>query len=114
MAMAAIDTTNAALDSADTGKRNSLVLAICQGLFTSAISIDLTLTGLTGYQLAPNKVLATLPFAMITVAGAVVTLFASFLLQTLRRRVGFALGAMVGATGGAISVWAVLHNHFRV
>lgn len=115
--MTAIDTTNAAQDADDTGnagKRNALVLAICQGLFTSAISIDLTLTGLTGYQLAPNKALATLPFAMITVAGALVTLFAAFLLQRLGRRVGFALGAMVGAIGGAISVWAVFHHHFWV
>src|SRR5947208_316431 len=31
-----------------TGRRNALILSVCQGLFTCAISIDLTLTGLTG------------------------------------------------------------------
>jgi hypothetical protein len=41
-----------------------------QGLFTAALAVDLTLTGLTGYELAPTKSLATLPFAMITVSGA--------------------------------------------
>ncbi|SDR46573.1 Predicted arabinose efflux permease, MFS family [Rhizobiales bacterium GAS113] len=94
------------------GRRNALVLSLCQGLFTCAISIDLTLTGLTGYQLAPDKALATLPFAMITVAGAVATLFASFLLQRLGRQLGFTLGALIGACGGAVSVWSVFHADF--
>jgi MFS family permease len=94
------------------GRRNALVLSICQGLFTCAISIDLTLTGLTGYQLAPDKRLATLPFAMITVAGALTTLFASFLMQRIGRQLGFALGALIGACGGVISVWSVFAGAF--
>jgi len=94
------------------GRRNAVVLAFCQGLFTCAISIDLTLTGLTGYQLAPDKSLATLPFALITVAGAVVTYFASFLMARIGRRLGFALGAFIGAAGGAISVWSVINADF--
>ena len=99
-------------DSYGSGYRNARILAICQGLFTCAISIDLTLTALTGYQLAPDKSLATLPFALITVAGAVVTWFAAFLIQRLGRRLSFALGALAGAIGGAISVWSVFHGHF--
>jgi MFS family permease len=95
-----------------TGARNAFVLAVCQGLYTCAISIDLTLTGLTGYQLAPDKALATLPFALITVAGAVVTLFASFLMARVGRRWGFALGAFVGGCGGLVSVWSVFHDSF--
>jgi MFS family permease len=96
------------------GRRNALVLALCQGLFTAALSIDLTLTGLTGYQLAPDKSLATLPFAMITVAGAVVTLFAALLMQRIGRRwgFGFALGATICAIGGLVSVWSVFHDDF--
>src|SRR5580700_7126325 len=87
------------------GQHNAPVLAVCQGLFICAISIDLTLTALTGYQLAPNKALATLPFALITVVGAVATLFASLLMQRFGRRFGFVLGASIGACGGMISVW---------
>ncbi|WP_427184458.1 MFS transporter [Bordetella bronchialis] len=94
--------------------RNARVLALCQGLYTCAISIDLTLTGLTGYQLAPDKALATLPFALITVAGALTTWFASFLLQGWGRRAAFVLGALVGAAGGLVSVWAVFHADFWV
>ena len=93
-------------------RSNTLVLAVAQGLFTAAVSIDLTLTGLTGYQLAPNKSLATLPFALITVAGAVVTLFASLLMQRIGRRWGFVLGASTCAVGGLVSVWAVFHDAF--
>jgi MFS family permease len=98
--------------AARTGRRNALVLALCQGLFTAALSIDLTLTGLTGYQLAPDKALATLPFAMITVAGAIVTLFAALLMQRIGRRWGFALGAATCAGGGLVSVWSVFHDDF--
>ncbi|WP_454690174.1 MFS transporter [Achromobacter aloeverae] len=94
------------------GRRNATVLAIAQGLFTASIAVDLTLTGLTGYQLAPDKSLATLPFALITVAAAVVTLFASLLMQRLGRRRGFVVGALTGGMGGLVSVWAVIHEHF--
>lgn len=94
------------------GQRNARLLAVCQGLFIAAISIDLTLTALTGHMLAPNKALSTLPFALITVAGAAVTWFASLLMQRIGRRNGFTLGALAGAAGGGISVWAVFHSDF--
>jgi MFS family permease len=94
------------------GRRNALVLAVAQGLFTCLISIDLTLTALTGYLLAPDKTLATLPFALITISGAGVTLFASLLMQRIGRRAGFTLGALAGAAGGGISVLAVLTGDF--
>ena len=94
------------------GGRNALILAICHGIFTCAISIDLTLTALTGWQLAPTPALATLPFALITVAGAVSTLFVSHLLQRIGRQLGFALGSLIGALGGLLSVWAVFHEDF--
>ena len=95
-----------------TGRRNARILAVCQGLFIAAISIDLTLTALTGHMLAPDKALSTLPFALITVAGALVTWFASLLMQRIGRRNGFALGALAGAAGGGISVWAVFQSDF--
>lgn len=96
------------------GRRNARILAICQGLFVAAISIDLTLTALTGHMLAPNRTLSTLPFALITVAGAVVTWFASLLMHRIGRRNGFTLGALAGAAGGGLSVWAVFHADFWV
>ena len=86
------------------GSRNATVLAFCQGLYICGISVDLTLTGITGYQLAPDKALATLPFALITVGAAVVTVLAAFILGRIGRRLGFAIGALCGAIGGLVSV----------
>ena len=95
-----------------TGRRNARVLALCQALYTSSVSIDLTLTGLVGYTLADDKAFATLPFSLITVAAALTTIFASFLMARIGRRAGFALGAFVGAAGGAISVHAIFVHSF--
>ncbi|MBU6489671.1 MAG: MFS transporter [Burkholderiales bacterium] len=94
------------------GRRNARVLALCQALYTSSVSIDLTLTGLVGYTLAGDKALATLPFSLITVAAALTTIFASFLMARIGRRAGFALGAAVGAASGAISVHAIFIHSF--
>ncbi|TAL95691.1 MAG: MFS transporter [Paraburkholderia sp.] len=93
-------------------RRGARVLAVCQALYTSSVSIDLTLTGLVGYTLADDKALATLPFSLITVAAALTTIFASFLMARVGRRTGFVLGAGVGAAGGAISVYAIFHHSF--
>jgi MFS family permease len=94
------------------GRRAARVLAVCQALYTSSVSIDLTLTGLVGYTLADDKALATLPFSLITVAAALTTVFASFLMARIGRRAGFVVGAAVGAAGGAISVYAIFHHSF--
>lgn len=94
------------------GIRNARVLALCQGLYVCAISVDLTLTGIAGYQLAPDKALATLPFALITVGAAVVTVIAAFIMARFGRRLGFALGAACGALGGVVSVWAIVLGDF--
>jgi MFS family permease len=88
------------------------VLAICQALFTSALSVDLTLTGLVGYTLAPDKALATLPFALITVASALTAIAAAFLIERLGRRLAFCLGGLACTAGGLISVWAISHHDF--
>lgn len=94
------------------GWRNARVLAICQALFVSAMSINLTLTGLVGYTLASNKAYATLPFSLITVAAALTTVFASLWMQRIGRRRGFAAGALVCAVGGVISIGAILRGDF--
>src|SRR6476619_2033862 len=96
------------------GSRNAFVLALSQGLYVCGISVDLTLTGITGYQLAPDKALATLPFALITVGSAIVTVFAAYILGRIGRRLGFAVGSLCGTAGGLISVFAVFHSSFWI
>lgn len=111
-AQSTLSTPSVPPDAERSGRRNARVLALCQALYTSSVSIDLTLTGIVGYTLAADKALATLPFSLITVAAAATTIFASFLMARIGRRAGFALGATVGAAGGAISVWAIFHQSF--
>lgn len=112
--MSAVNPLSPMTNTASTDRRNVRVLATCQALYTAAVSIDLTLTALTGHMLAPDKSLATLPFALITVASAVMTWFASLLMQRIGRRGGFTLGALTGTAGGLVSVWAVFHDDFWV
>jgi MFS family permease len=92
--------------------RQARVLALCQALYTSALSVDLTLTGLVGYTLAPNKALATLPFALITVASALTAIAAAFLIERLGRRPAFCLGALACMAGGLVSVLAIWRHDF--
>jgi predicted MFS family arabinose efflux permease len=96
------------------GSRDATVLAAAQGLYVCGISVDLTLTGITGYQLAPDKALATLPFALIAVGSAVITVLAAFILGKIGRRLGFAVGSLCGALGGLTSVYATFHGNFWV
>jgi predicted MFS family arabinose efflux permease len=96
------------------GTRNAALLAVCQGLYVCGISVDLTLTGITGYQLAPDKALATLPFALIAVGAAIVTVAAAFILGRIGRRLGFAVGSLAGAIGGLVSVYATFQGSFWV
>lgn len=96
------------------GRRYAAVLAACQALYTAALSVDLTLTGLVGYVLASDKGYATLPFSLITVASAITTIFASMLIQRIGQRFGFALGAAFGTVGGLVSVMAIYQQHFAM
>jgi MFS family permease len=95
-------------------RRNVLILAVCQGLYLSASSIQAALSGLVGATLAPDKMLATLPFSLITLTTAATTIPASFLMARFGRRAGFVAGALLGGTGGALSTIAIFHQSFLV
>ncbi|MBE9608142.1 MFS transporter [Chitinilyticum piscinae] len=90
------------------------ILALCQALYTIGISIQLTLTGLAGLQLASDKRWATLPFSLIILSAAVTTLFAAHWLQRAGRRSGFLLGAGSGAFGGALAFVALWQHSFAL
>ncbi|KAF0812416.1 Riboflavin transporter RfnT [Andreprevotia sp. IGB-42] len=93
-------------------RRNIRTLTACQALYVAAISIDLTLTGLAGYTLATDKALATLPFALITIASMLTALVSPHWQQKVGRRLGFATGAGIGALGAATSVLAMYRQDF--
>ena len=69
--------------------RIPVILAVSNLFFTCAVSVDLTIATLVGYQLAPTDELATVPFALITVAGAFSSLFAAGMIGRGNEKLAF-------------------------
>ncbi len=93
-------------------KRSVVLLAGAQALFQTASVMVVTLSGLVGLLLAPDRRLATLPIALGTVAAAATMIPASLLMQRLGRRTGFLLGTSLGCTAGLIAAGAIWIRHF--
>ncbi len=88
------------------------LLVLSQALFVCASAIGLTLTGLVGAMLAPSRALATLPYALVTLATACSTIPVSLLMLRWGRRRVFMLGSMGGALGGGVAALAIVRNDF--
>ncbi len=102
---------SAGLDLA-TSRRNVLVLAIAQGLFTMVMSTMITEAALIGSALASHPWLVTLPIALQQLV-IMLTLFpASLFMQRLGRRAGFTIGAAFGIAGTAVATLGVLQQSF--
>jgi MFS family permease len=86
---------------------NLAILVTAQGLCYCGTSVDLTLTGIVGLRLAPSPALATLPFALITLAEVLTVTPASMLMARVGRRPVFVAGSVVAAVGGLVSVFAI-------
>ncbi|MCX5615605.1 MFS transporter [Bombella sp. TMW 2.2559] len=95
-----------------TDRRRLVILFLGQLLFTASFSVDLTLTGIVGYQLMPNRTLATLPYSLITFVACLTTFGASILMGRMGRKAGFMLGAAAGTLGGLISFQALTDRSF--
>lgn len=87
-------------------------LMAAQSLFQCGLSVDLTLTGLVGYRLAPTPALATVPFAAITLGAAVMSAPASLCVKKWGYRTAFMLGASAATAGGALSAVAIYFGMF--
>ncbi|MEU0879307.1 MFS transporter [Lentzea sp. NPDC005914] len=92
--------------------RNMSLLTAAQTLYQCCISVDLTLTGIVGLSLAPSPVLATVPFALISIVSWLTTYPASSFMRRHGRRAGFTLGSLAAVIGGLISVLAVTLQSF--
>lgn len=95
-------------------KRVILILATCQALFQSAAILVMTLSSLVGQRLSSDPSLATLPIAANVLGIVIATIPASFLMGRHGRRPGFIMGALVGATGGAVSALGIVNSSFVV
>lgn len=87
-------------------------LAVAQAFYIAASSVDLTLTGIVGSQIAPRPVLATLPFSLLFVAAGLTTFLASRSIGRFGHRATFVAAGLVAATGGTISAVAIARGSF--
>ncbi|NGO64525.1 MFS transporter [Rhizobium daejeonense] len=94
-------------------RRNVFLLAAAQSILGSAAPLSFAVGGLAGFQLLGlDKSLATAPLTGFNVGvalGAIVVAVAS---RFLGRRESFMLGAMMGATGGAVAALALFRSDF--
>lgn len=93
-------------------KANITLLAVCQALFTSNMSILIALGSLVGYALATDKSLSTLPVATVVVGTAIFTLPAALFMGRLGRRAGFVFGALLAAVGAWFAFYSIRTSDF--
>jgi len=100
--------------SADNTRRNVLLLALCQGLSNSGMTMLITVAALVGHMLASDKTLATLPLALQWTATMATTIPASLLMRRFGRRIGLSAGVTIFGFGGLLGVWALKVSSFEI
>ena len=92
-------------------RRNVFVLATCQMLFGSSRTLLIATTPVIALGMG-YKALATMPAALVIVGTALATMPASMLMRVTGRRLGFIIGACVGAVSGAMVLVAIVQAWF--
>src|SRR5580693_7382472 len=90
-------------------RKTVLLLAGCQALAMTSMSVLATTSAIIGNMLAANKALSTLPVALQMTGMMSATIPAALLMARIGRRGGFWTGAALGATGGIVAgsaLWA--------
>lgn len=93
-------------------KQNVALLALCQALAMTSMTVLFTVAALVGKALVTDASLATLPLAVMQFAVMLATIPASMLMQRRGRRFGFAVGTLIGVAGIGLAVAAVLVKSF--
>jgi MFS family permease len=93
-------------------RKTVLLLAACQALAMTSMSVLATTSAIIGNILATNKALSTLPVALQMTGMMVATIPAALLMGRIGRRGGFWIGAALGATGGVVAGIAVWLGSF--
>ncbi len=93
-------------------RRNVLLLAVCQSLSATTMSLIITVHALAGFMLAEDKTLATLPLGIMFTMVMFSTIPASLFMKRYGRRLGFTLGQSIGTIAAIISVYAIFKEDF--
>lgn len=95
-------------------RSNLVILVICQLISATGSMVIVTLGGIIGAALSPEKALATLPLSMMVVAVAASTVPAALLMRRIGRSRGFALASLSSIAGILLAVWALQQSSFEL
>lgn len=106
--------TTSMIEGRDPTVRNVVLLAICQALAMTGMSVNMTVTALVGQQLASDPAWSTVPLALQFTATMATTLPASFLMRRIGRRGGFAVGITIGILGALLAYHGIFERSFAI
>jgi MFS family permease len=95
-------------------RRNALILAAAQALYSSTTVILIATGGLVGLMLAPAPEWATLPISAFVIGTMLMTIPASFLMRRFGRVPGFIAGAAAGLAGALLAIAAIWMQSFAL
>ena len=93
-------------------RRTVFLLALCQALLLTNTVILMAVNALTGFMLADNKMLATLPAMTYVIGSALTAMPASAFMRKHGRRRGFMSGSVLAMIGACICAAAVMAKSF--
>jgi len=95
-------------------RRNVFILALCQALNITGLSLMITVSAVTGHKLSPDPALSTLPLGLQFTAAMLTTFPVSLLMKRVGRRIGFSVGAFAALLGGAVMLLGVMKASFVI
>lgn len=94
--------------------RNVVLLASCQALMMSVMSMSIATTPVVASGMLIDKAWATLPLFLIQTGIMVATIPASLIMARIGRRNGFLIGALIGIASGLIYTWSIFRQDFEL
>jgi predicted MFS family arabinose efflux permease len=104
----------AASEKAAEAKRNILLLAVAQALYSCCVITVFATAGLVGLTLAPSPGLATLPVTSFVIGAMLSTIPISMLMQRYGRPLLFKAGALISLTGATLALVAIFNKNFAL
>ena len=95
-------------------KRNILLLAVSQALYSSCVITVFATAGLVGLMLAPSPGWATTPITTFVIGSTLVTIPASLLMQRFGRLPVFMFGALLSMVGSALAAYSIYIGNFQL
>ena len=89
-----------------------LLLALCQGLHMSGLTISTIFCALVGFMLAPDPRLATVPLASVYVVSMLLAIPISYMMFYFGRKVGFIFCQAMGVFSSILAAYAIIEGDF--